>query len=550
MEKIEKIEKIKPSGIFTNYIFKAIPLAFDESLSYYEMLCGLLKKVKTIEEVVNNHADIIKELEEFVAHYFDNLDVQEEINNKLDEMAENGELAEIINEQIFNQLNEEVKNNKEYELSDTVQGRLYKKLNNLFTVGWSISSIIIKSINNNKKGIAVACDWTEGGSEGTKFNIVTFNYDDDTVTNIVTRVSLLDGHANSMCDIGNNKILICANGYYYIYDLVNNNYTNVSGDLPYFSAVGNDSKGNIYASQPYDPISGDAIDRLYILNVDNENDTVSISETKTLPNYSNKLGGNSQGMVIYNDLIIFPSFAPCKLCIYDLNTLKYLKTQLFTAPYITEYEDGFIYDNKLLLVDSNGQLIEPDIYDKNCIGDYLDNSIMKSLTDIALVDEPIKLAPDELKEINFSEYMYFGNSNSNNNIGTIGSQLESITIYLALRTSTNSEGLHTLKPIELPMFKKISYNNDTINWYTLHWDSSYTELTETNVNKKTIAGYVTFGGGTSIPTIKIKVSDFLLSEYWPLSSTTYSYEYYDIDTSPFDLYITKIIGHRKVGTKY
>ena len=93
---MEKIEKIKPVGIFKNYVFKAIPLAFDESMSYYETLCALLKKIKTIEEVVNNHADVILELEQYVNNYFDNLDVQEEINNKLDQMAEDGTLEELI----------------------------------------------------------------------------------------------------------------------------------------------------------------------------------------------------------------------------------------------------------------------------------------------------------------------------------------------------------------------------------------------------------------------------------------------------------------------
>ena len=95
-----KIEKIQPSGIFTNYIFKSIPLAFDESLSYYEMLCGVLDLLKTQEEVINNNADLLAELEQYVIHYFDNLDVQEEINNKLDEMAEDGTLENIISEYI------------------------------------------------------------------------------------------------------------------------------------------------------------------------------------------------------------------------------------------------------------------------------------------------------------------------------------------------------------------------------------------------------------------------------------------------------------------
>ena len=93
---MNNVEKIKPSGIFTNYIYKAIPLAFDESMSYYETLCGVLSLLKTQEEVVNNNADLLAELELYVQNYFKNLNVQTEINNKLDEMAENGQLTNII----------------------------------------------------------------------------------------------------------------------------------------------------------------------------------------------------------------------------------------------------------------------------------------------------------------------------------------------------------------------------------------------------------------------------------------------------------------------
>lgn len=110
-----EVERVKPNGLFTNYVFKAIPLAFDESMSYYETLCGLLDYMKnTMIPALNNNADAVielqgdfadfttninqtvTELENFVNNYFDNLDVQEEINNKLDEMVEDGTLPEII----------------------------------------------------------------------------------------------------------------------------------------------------------------------------------------------------------------------------------------------------------------------------------------------------------------------------------------------------------------------------------------------------------------------------------------------------------------------
>ncbi len=90
------IKKIKPSGIFTNYIFKSIPLAFDESMSYYETLCGVLDLLKNTVEAVNYNAELLEILDNYVKTYFDNLDIQDEINNKLDEMAEDGTLAEAV----------------------------------------------------------------------------------------------------------------------------------------------------------------------------------------------------------------------------------------------------------------------------------------------------------------------------------------------------------------------------------------------------------------------------------------------------------------------
>lgn len=101
-----QIEVIKSgkTGLFTNYIFKAIPLAFDESMSYYETLCGLLNYLKNvIIPTVNNNANAVAELQTlyeqlrtYVENYFTNLDVQDEINNKLDKMVEDGTIPEII----------------------------------------------------------------------------------------------------------------------------------------------------------------------------------------------------------------------------------------------------------------------------------------------------------------------------------------------------------------------------------------------------------------------------------------------------------------------
>ena len=98
------VEKSKNVPPFVLWCSATIPTAFDDSMSYYEALCALYKWVQdNIINVVNNNADILKDyiklvddLKKYVEDYFKNLDVQEEINNKLDDMAEKGQLAGII----------------------------------------------------------------------------------------------------------------------------------------------------------------------------------------------------------------------------------------------------------------------------------------------------------------------------------------------------------------------------------------------------------------------------------------------------------------------
>lgn len=107
VENINNQPTIEPrtiTGIFTKYIAKTLPLAFDESMSYYECLCALLEYLNdTIVPDINNvNAGLAElqtfyeELQSYVNNYFDNLDVQEEINNKLDDMVSSGELTNLI----------------------------------------------------------------------------------------------------------------------------------------------------------------------------------------------------------------------------------------------------------------------------------------------------------------------------------------------------------------------------------------------------------------------------------------------------------------------
>lgn len=93
-------KSLKP---FVFWAQATLPTVFDDSLSYYEsvsklakMVNTLLENVDTTEENIEKLAQAYDELQGYVNTYFDNLDVQNEINNKLDTLAEDGTLSDLI----------------------------------------------------------------------------------------------------------------------------------------------------------------------------------------------------------------------------------------------------------------------------------------------------------------------------------------------------------------------------------------------------------------------------------------------------------------------
>ena len=88
---------------FRMWCQKVLPLVYDDSLSYYEVLCKVVDYLnKTMEDVGVLHDDVdalntaYQQLQSYVNDYFSTLDVQEEINNKLNVMAEDGTLDALL----------------------------------------------------------------------------------------------------------------------------------------------------------------------------------------------------------------------------------------------------------------------------------------------------------------------------------------------------------------------------------------------------------------------------------------------------------------------
>ena len=88
---------------FRYWCQKVLPLVYDDSLSYYELLCkvvdylnNVINDINIMSSEFNNLQNKFNELKLYVENYFSNLDVQNEINNKLDEMVKSGEFQIIF----------------------------------------------------------------------------------------------------------------------------------------------------------------------------------------------------------------------------------------------------------------------------------------------------------------------------------------------------------------------------------------------------------------------------------------------------------------------
>lgn len=93
---------LTPFKWFVLQNFPFIEADFD-AITSYQLYCELVKYLNKVIESENavgtqleNLTNAFNDLTNYVDNYFNNLDVQEEINNKLDEMAKNGQLVEII----------------------------------------------------------------------------------------------------------------------------------------------------------------------------------------------------------------------------------------------------------------------------------------------------------------------------------------------------------------------------------------------------------------------------------------------------------------------
>ena len=161
---LNKVDILPP---FKNFFATVgnIPSSYQESMTYYEMLqwfCNYLENT-VIPTLNNNGQSVIElqnlfvELHDYVKNYFNNLDVQQEINNKLDTMASDGTLDQLLLP-YFNQYKDEINaivdtqntsiNNIRNIVNNVASGSpkgAYNSVNDLITANPSSGTYVITS---------------------------------------------------------------------------------------------------------------------------------------------------------------------------------------------------------------------------------------------------------------------------------------------------------------------------------------------------------------------------------------------------------------------
>lgn len=103
-----------------------LPLTYDDSLSFYELLCKVVYKLNEVIEDEQLLRQEFAKLKDWVENYLDNINFQELVNKKIDELVTDGTMAKIINEQIFGELNDRIKAIEDYlpEFATTVNEKI------------------------------------------------------------------------------------------------------------------------------------------------------------------------------------------------------------------------------------------------------------------------------------------------------------------------------------------------------------------------------------------------------------------------------------------
>lgn len=87
----------RQDGPFRFWCQKVLPLTYDDSLSYYEMLCKIVNWLNNYTDELDEAAKkALEDLKKYIDEYFETKDLVEAVEAKLDKMAEDGTLSRLM----------------------------------------------------------------------------------------------------------------------------------------------------------------------------------------------------------------------------------------------------------------------------------------------------------------------------------------------------------------------------------------------------------------------------------------------------------------------
>lgn len=118
---------------FRFQLLQSFPYIVEDFDQYteYQLFCKLVEKVN---EVIGNENEITKQINE-IKEYLDTLDLQDEVNNKLDEMAEDGTLEQIIGMYVTNDIVRVVNTRENLKTMTTLENGMKVKTLGCYEVG-------------------------------------------------------------------------------------------------------------------------------------------------------------------------------------------------------------------------------------------------------------------------------------------------------------------------------------------------------------------------------------------------------------------------------
>lgn len=319
MNKFE-YKNLTPFKWFVLENFPFIEADFD-ALTEWQLFCKLgkeMNKIITSENTLGTQVESVTnafiELQNYVNNYFNNLDIQEEINTKLNEMTEDGTLAKIINEDIFNELNEKINNIEMSTLLNIVDNIPEEKTDNTQYEKINYSDTIDNLPKSNYVLILDANKTAEENYNNNILRVGTFNIENENVPyNIGTK--------------GLEKI----NKLKYIYNKLKCNILGLnevfeSFLFPIKNLYETDFyKFNSFGSTFENILPNANAGNLTISNIDNSSNTSALYEnqyTQSIDRY-----GYLKSVFSYNNKII--SFYCTHFCPYDNVVLQNQITELY-----------------------------------------------------------------------------------------------------------------------------------------------------------------------------------------------------------------------------